>query len=111
MKTKSRADSASSNLDGSKRVRSGSSRSASVALGVRAAAHVWNVFKAEELRYVDILEMCANLMCNVADKSQSTDHEISDMTRQLMHDMRKNSSSQNFGSQPCRKPSTETNET
>ena len=57
--------------------------------GRRAAAQVWNAFKAEELRYVDILEMCAVLMCNVADKSQSTDHEIARITRQLMHTMRR----------------------
>lgn len=72
------------------------SGSVSVGLGQRTAATVWNAFKAEELRYVDILEMCAVLMCNVADKSQSTDHEIAHMTRQMMHDMRRNASSQNY---------------
>lgn len=69
--------------------------SVSVGVGQRAAAQVWNSFKGEELRYVDILEMCAVLMVNVADKSQSTDHEISHMTRQMMHNMRRNASSQN----------------
>jgi len=71
------------------------SGSVSVGLGQRAAAQVWNAFKSEELRYVDILEMCAVLMCNVADKGQSTDHEIAHMTRRLMHDMRRTASSQN----------------
>lgn len=63
--------------------------------GERAAAQVWNAFKAEELRYVDILEMCAVLMCNVADESQSTDHEIAQMTRQVMHEMRRNTPARN----------------
>lgn len=72
-----------------------STGSVSVGRGQRAAAQVWNAFKAEECRYVDLIEMCAVLMCNVADKSQSTDHEIAQLTGRLMHDIRRNASSQN----------------
>ena len=55
------------------------------------AAVIWAEFKDRELQFVDLLEMCAVLMVNVADKSNSTDHEISHHTRRLMADMRRNS--------------------
>ena len=62
------------------------------------AAEIWEETKKEEGRFVDLLEMCAVLMVNVADKSHSTDHEISSMVRRLMHDMRSNSLRQNVKS-------------
>lgn len=69
--------------------------SASIGPYQRKAAEIWEEVKRDEGRYVDLLEMCAVLMVNVADKSQSTDHEISGMVRRLMHDMRSNSRGQN----------------
>lgn len=69
--------------------------SVSVGPGQVKAAAIWEDFKGDELRFVDVLELCACLMVNVADKSQSTDNEIAVMVRRLMHDMRRNASRQN----------------
>lgn len=69
--------------------------SASVGRSQRLAAGIWNQFKTEELRYVDMLELVAVLLVNVADKSESTDHEIAHLTRKLVADMRHQSSLQN----------------
>lgn len=69
--------------------------SVSVGPGQVKAAAIWEDFKDDELRFVDVLELCACLMVNVADKSESTDNEIATMVRRLMHDMRRNASRQN----------------
>lgn len=66
--------------------------SASIGRSQKVAATIWETFKAEDLRYTDMLELIAVLMVNIADKSHSEDIEIIQWTRRLMADMRRNAS-------------------
>ncbi len=69
--------------------------SASVGRSQRKASQIWEDFKREELQFVDMLELCAVLMVNVADKSGATDHEVAHWTRKITADMRHRASLQN----------------
>lgn len=64
--------------------------SVSVGVGQHAAAALWKTFKEHELTYVDMLEAAACLIVNVADKTESTDHEIHSYVWKLTTDMRAN---------------------
>lgn len=64
--------------------------SGSVGVGQHAAAALWETFKKHELTYVDMLEAAACLIVNVADKTESTDHEIHSYVWKLTTDMRAN---------------------
>ena len=68
--------------------------STSVGPGQYAAAEVWEMFKARDLTFVDLLELAAVVVVNVADKSGSTDKEIHGYLYRLTLDMRKNAAAQ-----------------
>jgi hypothetical protein len=64
--------------------------SVSVGAGQHAAAALWKTFKDHELTYADMLEAAACLIVNVADKTESTDHEIHSYVWKLTTGMRAN---------------------
>jgi hypothetical protein len=70
--------------------RSAEAGSVSVGVGQHAAAALWKTFKEHERTYVDMLEAAACLIVNVADKTESTDHEIHTYVWKLTTDMRAN---------------------
>jgi hypothetical protein len=70
--------------------RSAEAGSVSVGVGQHAAAALWKTFKEHERTYVDMLEAAACLIVNVADKTESTDHEILTYVWKLTTDMRAN---------------------
>ena len=69
--------------------------SASIGPGQKLAPEIWAKFKDKNLEYIDMLELCSCLICNVADKTKSTDQEIAVMTFKLVKNMRSKLSKQN----------------
>jgi len=62
--------------------------STSVGPGQRAAALVWDIFKERELCFIDLLELAAVVIVNVADKTEASDDDIHGYVRRLTVDMR-----------------------
>jgi hypothetical protein len=67
-----------------------SAGSTSIGRGQHLAAEIWEQFKAQGLTFADMLELCAVLIVNTADKSKSTDAECFAWARKLSMDMRSN---------------------